>query len=192
MNEEQVEAVVNKVWKSKEGNFPPLNAFLGGYVSQEVIKAITNKYMPTNQWLYLDCLEVLTKIDQLDKVELQNDRVDGLRLCLGQELTQKLQNTRLFMVGSGAIGCELLKNYAMLSLATGPKGNITLTDPDIIEVSNLSRQFLFREKHLRMSKSTVAGATAIHMNPKLKGKISSRLDKVCEETENIYSDSFLG
>jgi ubiquitin-activating enzyme E1 len=43
------------------------------------------------------------------------------------------------MVGSGAIGCELLKNYAMLSLGTGPKGNITLTDPDIIEVSNLSR-----------------------------------------------------
>jgi len=95
------------------------------------------------------------------------------------------------MVGSGAIGCELLKNYAMLSLATGAKGNITLTDPDIIEVSNLNRQFLFREKHLRMSKSTVAGASAIHMNPQLKGKISSRLDKVCEETENIYSDCFL-
>lgn len=32
-------------------------------------------------------------------------------------------------------------------------GSIVLTDPDIIEVSNLNRQFLFREKHLRNPKS---------------------------------------
>ncbi len=63
------------------------------------------------------------------------------------------------MVGAGAIGCELLKNYAMLGVGTGKAtkdkhaGQIVLTDPDIIEVSNLSRQFLFREKHLRKPKS---------------------------------------
>ena len=57
------------------------------------------------------------------------------------------------MVGAGAIGCELLKNYAMLGLGTGNKGMITVTDPDVIEVSNLNRQFLFREKHLRKPKS---------------------------------------
>ena len=28
------------------------------------------------------------------------------------------------------------------------------------------------------------------MNPMLKNKISCRLDKVCEETEYIYNDSF--
>ena len=49
------------------------------------------------------------------------------------------------MVGSGAIGCELLKNYAMLGVGTGKpingllSGQIVLTDPDIIEVSNLNR-----------------------------------------------------
>jgi molybdopterin/thiamine biosynthesis adenylyltransferase len=70
------------------------------------------------------------------------------------------------MVGAGAIGCELLKNYAMLGVGTGKAivdsndtskskkaGSIVLTDPDIIEVSNLNRQFLFREKHLRKPKS---------------------------------------
>ena len=55
------------------------------------------------------------------------------------------------MIGAGAIGCELLKNYAMIGLGT--KGYIILTDPDVIEVSNLNRQFLFREKHLRKAKS---------------------------------------
>lgn len=57
------------------------------------------------------------------------------------------------MVGAGAIGCELLKNYAMLGLGSGNGCNIVLTDPDVIEVSNLNRQFLFREKHLRKPKS---------------------------------------
>lgn len=63
------------------------------------------------------------------------------------------------MVGCGAIGCELLKNFAMISLgtgndeSTGKKGLLTITDPDHIETSNLNRQFLFREKHLRKPKS---------------------------------------
>ena len=94
--------------------------------------------------------------------------------------------TNLFMVGAGAIGCELLKNYAMLGVGTGKKnaagksGSIVLTDPDIIEVSNLNRQFLFREKHLRKPKSQTAAAAAIYMNPDLKGNVIARLDKVCE------------
>jgi len=71
------------------------------------------------------------------------------------------------MVGCGAIGCELLKNFAMISLGTGTnmennqKGLITITDPDHIEVSNLNRQFLFREKHLHKPKSQTAAAAAI-------------------------------
>jgi len=101
------------------------------------------------------------------------------------------------MVGAGAIGCELLKNYAMLGVGTGKPtdkiktgGQIVLTDPDIIEVSNLNRQFLFREKHLRKPKSQTAAAAAIYMNPDLKGNIIARLDKVCEATNHIFTDKF--
>lgn len=51
------------------------------------------------------------------------------------------------MVGVGALGCELLKNFAMLGLGIAEenlakskiKGLITITDPDSIELSNLSR-----------------------------------------------------
>ena len=50
------------------------------------------------------------------------------------------------MIGVGAIGCELLKNFSMLGLGSNKaNGKIFVTDPDIIENSNLSRQFLFRE-----------------------------------------------
>jgi len=51
------------------------------------------------------------------------------------------------MIGAGAIGCELLKNYAMLGVGTAKKdektgtkgGQVVITDPDVIEVSNLNR-----------------------------------------------------
>lgn len=48
------------------------------------------------------------------------------------------------MVGCGALGCEYLKNFALMGVACGPKGLITVTDNDNIELSNLNRQFLFR------------------------------------------------
>lgn len=48
-----------------------------------------------------------------------------------------------FQVGAGAIGCELLKNFAMIGLAGG-EGEVIVTDMDTIEKSNLNRQFLFR------------------------------------------------
>ena len=45
------------------------------------------------------------------------------------------------LVGSGAIGCEMLKNWAMMGLGSGPEGKIFITDNDSIEKSNLNRQF---------------------------------------------------
>lgn len=108
----------------------------------------------------------------------------------------KLAHTKLFMVGAGAIGCELLKNYAMLGVGTGKTGkniqagSLVLTDPDVIEVSNLNRQFLFREKHLRNPKSSTAAAAAIYMNRELRDNIVARLDKVHEGTSHIFTDQF--
>ena len=101
-----------------------------------------------------------------------------------------IRDCKLFMIGAGAIGCELLKNYAMIGLGTGSDGNIVVTDPDVIEVSNLNRQFLFREKHLRKPKSQTAAAAAIQMNPDLKGHIEARLDKIHDGTAHIYDEDF--
>lgn len=112
------------------------------------------------QLFYSDCMEILPSSDLLCvasyKTYIQtnyeqlfrpmNDRNDGIRLAVGNELLKKIQFTNIFMVGCGAIGCELLKNFAMINLATGTtdeltgaKGTITITDPDHIEVSNLNR-----------------------------------------------------
>ena len=58
---------------------------------------------------------------------------------MGPQLLLKIMSSSVFMVGAGAIGCELLKNFAMISLCSGQNATLTLTDPDSIETSNLSR-----------------------------------------------------
>ncbi|GJR00193.1 ubiquitin-activating enzyme E1 1-like protein isoform X2 [Tanacetum coccineum] len=57
---------------------------------------------------------------------------------------KKLEDTRSFVVGSGALGCEFLKNLALMGVSCGTQGKLTVTDDDVIEKSNLSRQFLFQ------------------------------------------------
>lgn len=44
------------------------------------------------------------------------------------------------------------------------KGKLTVTDPDHIETSNLTRQFLFRQKHVKKPKSATAAAVLMQMN----------------------------
>lgn len=54
----------------------------------------------------------------------------NIKIVIGQESMSKVENMNLFIVGAGAIGCELLKNFAMVNM--GSKGKITVTDPDHI------------------------------------------------------------
>ena len=169
--------------------FPTLSAFFGGLAAQEAIKSITKKFTPICQYMTFDCLELINNLNNNLDIKI-NNKNDILKLILGEKAYNKLIETNLLLVGAGAIGCELLKNYAMLGLSTGEKGKIYITDPDIIEVSNLTRQFLFREKHLRLPKSSTAAAAVIQMNPELKGHIFSKNEKVCEQTEYLFNDNF--
>ncbi|CAG8463720.1 13484_t:CDS:2, partial [Acaulospora colombiana] len=93
-------------------------------------------------------------------------------------------------VGAGAIGCEMLKNWSMMGLGTGPRGVIHVTDMDTIEKSNLNRQFLFRPNDVGKLKSECAASAIAAMNPHTVGKIIAHQDRVSVETENVYNDDF--
>lgn len=67
-----------------------------------------------------------------------------------------------FQVGAGAIGCELLKNFAMIGLAAG-EGEVIVTDMDTIEKSNLNRQFLFRPSDVTVSIISAHPCFLVHM-----------------------------
>ena len=82
-----------------------------------------------------------------------------------QELQRVIADQRLFVVGSGAIGCEHLKNFSMMGLATSDKGKMIVTDMDTIERSNLNRQFLFRNKDIGNAKSLSAVMEKVFLSP---------------------------
>ncbi|EDO46454.1 predicted protein [Nematostella vectensis] len=82
---------------------------------------------------------------------------------LGGSLADKVNNSKILVVGAGGIGCELLKNLVL----TGFK-NIDLIDLDTIDVSNLNRQFLFHKQHVGKSKAKVARESALRFNPDAK------------------------
>ncbi|XP_042840358.1 ubiquitin-like modifier-activating enzyme 6 isoform X1 [Panthera tigris] len=174
-----------------QGFLPPLAAAVGGVASQEVLKAVTGKFSPLCQWLYIEAADIVQSLDKPEREEFlpRGDRYDALRACIGDTLCQKLQKLNIFLVGCGAIGCEMLKNFALLGVGTGKeKGMVTVTDPDLIEKSNLNRQFLFRPHHIQKPKSYTAADATLKINPQLK--IDAHLNKVCPATEAIYNDEF--
>jgi len=67
-------------------------------------------------------------------------------------------------------------------------GEVVVTDMDMIERSNLNRQFLFRTWDINKHKAVTAVAAVHAMNPEAKYK-SMEL-RVGQETENIYNDAF--
>lgn len=169
-----------KILKSYDGCITPLNSVIGGIAAHNITAGICNKYQPIKQWLYYDIEELFdsTKSDwKYSSIYSNQVKV------IGEELQLKLNDTKLFIVGSGAIGCEHLKNFVMMGI-----GNIIITDLDQIEKSNLNRQFLFRNTDIGKYKSQVAAEKAMKMNPCVK--IESRLNKVGIETENIFDTKF--
>jgi ubiquitin-activating enzyme E1 len=148
-------------------------AFIGGVASQEVLKAITHRYMPSTQFTYYDFREayIAPKSDQelAARAAVGAGSLPSHAAVFGTDALDRFKNADLFVVGAGAIGCEYLKNLALLGCGLGPKGRITVTDPDSIEMSNLSRQFLFREVHVGQNKATTAAEVMKKLfGPKLK------------------------
>lgn len=184
------EKILSELSYQASGDLAPVNAVIGGFVAQEALKAVSAKFHPMLQHLYFDSLESLPEeLPTEADTQPTGTRYDGQIAVFGKTFQEKIANHRQFLVGAGAIGCEMLKNWSMIGLATGPKGAITVTDLDTIEKSNLNRQFLFRPKDLGKFKAEVAAAAVSDMNPDLKGKISSKQEPVGPETESMSSDN---
>ncbi|EAX86764.1 ThiF family protein [Trichomonas vaginalis G3] len=168
-----------------ESVISPTCAVFGGIAGQEVLKAVSSKFTPIDQFLGIGYIEALPTEP---KIALTGDRYDPYRMIFGNEQQEAMQNLRYFMLGAGALGCEMLKNWAMMGVATKGNGGVIVTDMDSIERSNLNRQFLFRDKDIGKMKSTAAGEAAKVMNKDIK--IEAHTNRVGKESENIYNDDF--
>lgn len=181
------EKILTELSYQAVGNISPIIAVFGGFVAQEVLKACSAKFHPMIQHMYFDSLESMPADvpTEADCQPLQS-RYDAQIAVFGKTFQRKIENHRQFLVGAGAIGCEMLKNWSMMGLGSGAEGIIHVTDLDTIEKSNLNRQFLFRSKDLGKFKAEVAAAAVSGMNPALEGHILSKQEPVGPDTESEF------
>lgn len=185
------EKYIKRVAMCARGLVSPICAAIGGIAGQEVLKACSGKFMPIKQWFYYDAIESLPDepLSQ-DEVTPQGCRYDGQLMVFGKSMQAQLGALKLFVVGAGAIGCEMVKNLAMMGVSCeAGKGMTYITDMDQIEKSNLSRQFLFRSTDINKPKSTTAVSAVTRMNPAFQSTAFE--NKVAPDTESIFNDEFM-
>eukprot|EP00761_Pharyngomonas_kirbyi_P009325 gb/GECH01009341.1/.p1 GENE.gb/GECH01009341.1/~~gb/GECH01009341.1/.p1 ORF type:complete len:1115 (+),score=224.34 gb/GECH01009341.1/:1-3345(+) len=184
------EDVVRILSRTARGRLNPISATIGGVAAQEAQKLVTGKFSPLQQWLCMEMGEVLPDPRPTPEQCVHREhRYDGQAAVLGWDIQERLQGQRVFLVGAGALGCEYVKNLALMGVGCRSKdGSIIVTDMDQIETSNLSRQFLFRAQHVGRMKSEVAAEACRAMNPDLA--IEAHQDRVGPETENRYDADF--
>jgi len=180
------EDIIKKVSLYARTELSPLATFVGGIAAQEIVKKF-GKYKPLYQWLYMDYFELLKDTVPEDALNPPSNRYKHQISIFGRNFQQVVGKQKWFLVGCGALGCEYLKAFSMMGLGSSG-GCLYVTDMDTIELSNLNRQFLFRNEDIGKHKSVVGAAAAKAMNPDMNFQVFET--PIGPQTENIFNDPF--
>ncbi|MET3025771.1 HesA/MoeB/ThiF family protein [Flavobacterium sp. UW10123] len=112
---------------------------------------------------------------------------------IGEKGQQKLAESKVLVIGAGGLGVAILPY-----LASAGVGEIGIVDHDVIEISNLQRQVIYKTDAIGKSKAKEAKAMISDLNPlvkvkaiseKLSGKnalsLFGKYDIIVDATDNI-------
>ena len=115
----------------------------------------------------------------MDYLLTRESKYPGENFVPGEELKENYSSLQILVVGAGGLGCEILKNLALCGVK-----HIFVVDLDTIELSNLNRQFLFRQKDIGKFKADVACEFIKKKYPDID--IKSSCKKIQEFADEFY------
>jgi len=114
---------------------------------------------------------------------------------IGIEGQKKIRNSKVLVVGAGGLGCP-----AMQYLTASGIGTLGIIDPDVVTLTNLQRQILFKEKDLGRNKAQSAKKHLQKLNTEVTiqafpfalthenaAEIIGEFDLVIDGTDNFYT-----
>ncbi|KAL8271518.1 hypothetical protein Esti_004553 [Eimeria stiedai] len=99
----------------------------------------------------------------------------------GPEVLQRVAECRVLVVGAGGLGCELLKTLCLSGFR-----RLSVLDMDTVSLSNLHRQFLFRDKHVGQPKAAVAAQVLNELFRHLGVEIEAHCCKLQEKPPSFF------
>jgi adenylyltransferase/sulfurtransferase len=78
---------------------------------------------------------------------------------IGAQGQGKLKNSKVLVIGCGGLGCPVL-----LYLAAAGVGYLTIVDDDVVELTNLQRQILYKEGDIGLAKADCAQQRLSQLN----------------------------
>ena len=115
----------------------------------------------------------------MDYLLTRESKFPGDNFNPGEELKENFPSLQILVVGAGGLGCEILKNLALSGIK-----HIFVVDQDTIELSNLNRQFLFRQKDIGKFKAEVACEFIKRKYPDIE--IKSSCKRIQEFTDDFF------
>ena len=126
---ETLDWVIERFRQSASSRCAVTSSIVGAIAAQELIKSVTHLYLPISQFLMIESLDAVStswtatseqKAMMHDEGKGDDDdtsmRRSDYASIYGSAVMDELSNLKVFVVGSGAIGCELLKNFALLGI----------------------------------------------------------------------------
>lgn len=89
-----------------------------------------------------------------------------------ENVQNRLRSCKCVILGAGGVGSP-----AAVYLAAAGVGNITIVDGDVVELSNLNRQIMFKEKDIGLKKAEILKERILDLNPNVKIEVFSTVAK---------------
>ena len=126
--------------------FYPLGVIIGNILAHEVIK-VTHKYMPLEEELVFDFSALRS-----NRLYATKGLYQDINSILDKDLIKKLKKLKVFLIGCGALGCEISKNLAMMGVGTANSGKINVKYYTVLEKSSTRKLSFFQSKFHKYNK----------------------------------------